>query len=133
MPIAVWMLKSALLHSTTVQVRVPPVRFNRCRFQALGVGKPGGDAAGAVAAELGLGAVGVEQAQEVAAVGAAVEELDAVRAQAVVTGAQVTGKRGVPAVRLGFLEDEKVVAAGVGFYEGDQGWVPLLFWKVSER
>ena len=98
--------------------------------EGFGGGEPGGYAAGAVAGELGFGAVGVEEADEEGAVGAAVEELDAVGADGVGAVAEFFGEGGVVVAGDGFVEDEEVVAVGVGFDEGDEGggW-----WFVQRR
>ena len=99
-------------------MRGPPWVPSVTSLEAFAGGEPGGDAAGAVAGELGFGAVGVEEAEEEVAVGAAVEELDAVGADAGVAAAELAGEGGVAVEGEGLFDDEEVVAAGVGFDEG---------------
>jgi hypothetical protein len=75
------------------------------RLEAFALGKPCGDAAGAVAGELGFAAVGVEEAEEEFAVGAAIEEFDAVGADAGVAGAEFAGEVGVAALSEVLFDD----------------------------
>jgi hypothetical protein len=82
-------------------------------------GEPGSDAAGAVAAKLGFGAVGVEEAEEEGAVGFVGQELDTVGTDAGVAVAEFAREGGVAVVGEGVLDDQKIVAVGVRFDERD--------------
>jgi hypothetical protein len=116
-----------------VQMRV---RRRRSRWRARRqsaiqfFGHPCGDAASAVAADLGDGAVGVVEANAAGEGRRSIEELDAVGADAGVAIAEALGQLGLVVACGGFFgDDEKVVAAGVCFREGIKRSV---FLRVAE-
>ena len=84
----------------------------------LGVSKKGSDTACAVAGELGLRAISIEESQkELARAVTAVHKLYAVCTNACGPGAQTLRKRGMAAVGERLLQNQEVIAVGVSFCE----------------
>ena len=109
---------------------LPSVAAGR-EIAAFALSEPRSDAAGSVAAELGFVAVSVEEAKEEGAIGAAFEELDAVGADPGVALAELASDFVVPADGFALLDDEEVVAAGVGFDEGEGAHSASASWKET--
>ena len=79
---------------------------------------PGRNAARAIARNLRLGAIGVQQTNAQIGILGGQDPLHSVGADAIVPIADAAGELVNVAGRVGEIDDQKIVAAGRGFHEG---------------
>ena len=95
-------------------------------------GHPRGDAARAVTTDLGGGTVGIVEMDAACAGPCPAEELDSVGADAGAAGAKTAGELGAISQARGFVRyDQEIVAAGMGFGEGNQASSAVKDWRYA--
>ena len=90
------------------------------------IAPPGRNTARAVARDLRLGAIGIQQSYAEVGVRGGQHPLDAIGADAVVTIANATGEGVNVAGRMGKIDDQEIVAAGGRFNERNAGHIRVL-------
>src|SRR6185437_10188913 len=107
--------------------------FNRiARLRGERFGHPRGDAARAVTTDLSSGTVGIVEMDAACAGPCPAEEFDSVGTDAGAAGAKTAGEIGAIGQARGVVRyDQEIVAAGMGFGEGNQASSAVQDWRYA--